>query len=231
MTRSRKRKLRRIAAAMGLPFSTLLAGAGPAMAQEQPQAAQSGRLEEVLVTATKREEDLQDVPLQVTALSTETLEDLHVNEFADYVKYLPNVSMQTFGPGFSQVSMRGVASGEVGNHSASLPTVGIYLDEQPITTIQGALDVHIYDIARVEALGGPQGTLYGASSQSGTLRIITNKPNPAGFSAAYDLEGNAVDGAGGYMAQGYVNVPVGSAAAVRLVGYMEIGRASCRERV
>ena len=71
--------------------------------------------------------------------------------------------------------MRGVASGDDGNHSGSLPSVGMYLDEQPITTIQGALDVHLYDIARVEALAGPQGTLYGASSQAGTIRIITQQ--------------------------------------------------------
>jgi iron complex outermembrane recepter protein len=74
--------------------------------------------------------------------------------------------------------MRGVASGGDGNHSGPLPSVGIYVDEQPITTIQGAIDVHPYDIERVEALAGPQGTLYGASSQAGTLRIITNKPDP-----------------------------------------------------
>ena len=103
------------------------------------------------------------------------------------------MSYQTFGPGFAAVYMRGVASGGDGNHSGSLPSVGIYLDEQPITTIQGALDVHLYDIARVEALAGPQGTLYGASSQAGTIRIITNKPDPTGFKAGYDLEGNTVD--------------------------------------
>ena len=73
--------------------------------------------------------------------------------------------------------MRGVASGGDGNHSGSQPSVGIYLDEQPITTIQGALDIQPYDIARVESLAGPQGTLYGASSQAGTIRIITNKPD------------------------------------------------------
>ena len=74
--------------------------------------------------------------------------------------------------------MRGAAAGDNGNHSGPQPGVGQYLDEQPITTIQGALDIHMYDIARVEALAGPQGTLYGASSQSGTIRIITNKPDP-----------------------------------------------------
>ena len=77
----------------------------------------------------------------------------------------------------ANVYFRGVASGENANHSASLPSVGTYLDEQPITTITGALDIHIFDIARVEALAGPQGTLYGASSQAGTIRIITNKPD------------------------------------------------------
>ena len=77
----------------------------------------------------------------------------------------------------SNVYFRGVASGENANHSASLPSVGTYLDEQPITTITGALDIHVFDIARVEALAGPQGTLYGASSQAGTVRIITNKPD------------------------------------------------------
>src|SRR5678810_799410 len=81
------------------------------------------------------------------------------------------------GPGFAQVYMRGVASGSNGNHSGPLPSVGMYLDEQPITTIQGALDINIYDVERVESLAGPQGTLYGASSQSGTIRIITNKPD------------------------------------------------------
>ena len=74
--------------------------------------------------------------------------------------------------------MRGVVSGADGNHSASQPSVGIYLDEQPITTIDGTLDIHVYDIARIEVLAGPQGTLYGASSEAGTIRIITNKPDP-----------------------------------------------------
>ena len=88
--------------------------------------------------------------------------------------------------------MRGVANGSNGNHSGPTPSVGQYLDEQPITTIQGSLDIHIYDIERVEMLAGPQGTLYGASSQAGTIRTITNKPDPTKFSASYDLKGNFV---------------------------------------
>ena len=98
--------------------------------------------------------------------------------------------------------MRGVSSGDVGNHSGPLPSVGVYLDEQPITTIQGALDIHVYDIERVEALAGPQGTLYGASSEAGTVRIITNKPDLSGFKAGYSLEGNTVRGESGLRRRG-----------------------------
>ena len=85
----------------------------------------------------------------------------------------------------------------------------MYLDEQPITTIQGNLDIHMYDMARVEALSGPQGTLYGASSQAGTIRLITNKPDLEAFSAGYGVEGNMVDGDDtGYVAEGFVNIPL-----------------------
>jgi iron complex outermembrane receptor protein len=223
MTRSRQRKLMRdsqrthpkfasapLAAAVAAVLST------PAMAQQTEE----GVLENVIVTAQKRTENLQEVPLSIQALGSERLEELHVKGFEDYVRYLPTVSYQTFGPGFAQVYMRGVASGGDGNHSGSLPSVGIYLDEQPITTIQGALDVQPYDVARVEALAGPQGTLYGASSQSGTIRIITNKPDASGFEAGYDLEGSTMtDGGDGYLAQGFVNVPLTPTAAVRLVGW------------
>ena len=113
------------------------------------------------------------------------------------------------GPGFSRAYMRGVASGESANHSGSAPSVGMYLDEQPVTTIGGALDIHLYDIARVEALAGPQGTLYGASSQAGTIRIITNKPDPAGSRRGYDLEANTIaHGDSGYIGEGFVNIPL-----------------------
>ena len=220
MTRSRQRKLKRgsgrkYLAAASVPLAAAVVAMSPTMAQER-----SDVLENVIVTAQKRAENVQDVPLSIQAFSTAALEQLHIVDFDDYVKHLPSVSYQTLGPGFAQVYMRGVASGGDGNHSGSLPSVGMYLDEQPITTIQGALDVHLYDIQRVEALAGPQGTLYGASSQAGTLRIITNKPDASGFSAGYDLEGNTVtDGGTGYLAQGFVNVPLASKAAVRLVGW------------
>ena len=178
-----------------------------------------GVLEQVIVTAQKRQEDLQDVPLSITALGTQKLEEMHVADFDDYAKLLPSLSYASFGPGFARVFFRGVSSGDNGNHSGPLPSVGMYLDEQPITTIQGALDVHIYDIARVEALAGPQGTLYGASSEAGTIRIITNKPDTTRFEAGYDLEGSMLDGEAGYVAEGFVNLPIGDKAAIRLVGW------------
>jgi outer membrane receptor protein involved in Fe transport len=196
----------------------MLTGAGAAFAQE----ADATRVEELVVTAQKREENLQRVPFSIQALSTTKLEELQVNDFDDFAKFLPSVSYKTFGPGFTSIYMRGVASGENSNHSGPLPSVGVYLDEQPVTTITGPLDIHIYDIARVEALAGPQGTLYGASSQAGTIRIITNKPDSTGFSASYDLEVNSVaHGDLGYVAEGHLNAPMGDRAAVRLVGWYD----------
>jgi iron complex outermembrane receptor protein len=182
----------------------------------------SGTLAEITVTAQKKVENLQDVPVSIQALDTQRLEQLHVDSFDDYVKYLPSVSFQSEGPGSAKIYMRGVSSGGDGVHSGSLPSVGVYLDEQPVTTIEGVLDIHMYDIARVEALAGPQGTLYGASSEAGTIRIITNKPELDVFKGGYDLQANDVKHGGvGYTAEGYVNIPIGSAAAIRLVGWYE----------
>lgn len=191
-----------------------------AYAQERTD---TGALEEIVVTAQKRVENLQDVPISVQALGTVKLEQLNVANFNDYVKYLPSVTYANDGgPGFAHIFMRGVASSSFVNHSGSLPSVGVYLDEQPVTTIQGPLDIHVYDIARVESLAGPQGTLYGASSQSGTIRIITNKPDLSGFKAAYDVQGNIVDHGGtGGVFEGFVNLPISPIAAVRLVGWVE----------
>lgn len=190
--------------------STMLTVAGPALAQ----------VDEITVTAQKRAESLQDVPIAITAFGTERLEELEVSGFDDYAKFIPSLSFQSTGPNSTTVYFRGVVSGGDGNHSASLPSVGVYLDEQPVTTILGFLPIHIYDIERVEGIAGPQGTLYGASAQSGVLRIITNKPDPGEFSAGYDLEVNAVQhGDIGYQFEGHVNQPLAENAAIRLVGY------------
>jgi outer membrane receptor protein involved in Fe transport len=224
MTRSRRRKIareeaKRFSRALlkSAPFASAMLVAWPSA-----HAQDNGSLEEVVVTAQKREENLQKVPVSITAIGTERLDQLQVTDFADYAKFLPSVAFQSLGPGQSAVYMRGIASGENSNHSGPLPSVGIYLDEQPITTITGALDLHIYDIARVEAIEGPQGTLYGASSQAGAIRIITNKPDPSAFKSSYALEGNMVESGGtGYLAEGMVNIPLSERAAIRLVGWKE----------
>jgi outer membrane receptor protein involved in Fe transport len=199
--------------------SALIAGGGAVYAADSTD---TSTLEEVVVTAQKRTEDLQKVPISLQVLSSETLEQHQVSNFDDYAKLLPSVSFQSFGPGQSQLYFRGIASGEDGLHAGSLPATGVYLDEIPVTTIGNTLDVHVYDIARVEALAGPQGTLYGASSLSGTLRIITNKPDPTAFSAGYDVKADKFGkGNGGGEFEGYVNIPLTEHMAVRLVGFYD----------
>ena len=203
--------------------------APPAAGAQQAQSPQEApTLDTITVTAQKREENLQKVPISIQAIGTEELERHDVAAFNDYAKLIPSVSFGTAGggvfsgPGFLQVYMRGVASGGDGNHSGSQPSVGVYLDEQPITANTGSLDIHMYDIARVEALAGPQGTLYGASSQAGTLRIITNKPDPTAFAASASGEVSVIDGGGiGNVLEGMVNLPVNDHTAVRLVGWQK----------
>jgi iron complex outermembrane recepter protein len=229
MTRSRKRKLARTRTNTRTAWarspltcaltSALLAGGGMAHAADTSEA---NTLEEVVVTAQKRSEDMQKVPISLQVLSGQELEQHEVTSFDDYAKLLPSVSFQSLGPGQSQLYFRGISSGADGLHAGSLPATGVYLDETPVTTIGNSLDVHVYDIARVEALAGPQGTLYGASSLSGTLRIITNKPDPSAFSASYDVKADKYgDGNGGGEFEGYLNIPLAANAAVRLVGYYD----------
>jgi iron complex outermembrane recepter protein len=207
-------------ALVSLFASTMLAN-GPAYAQAAPaDTATSG--DEIIVTAQKREENLQNVPISIQALGNKKLDQLNVADFNDFAALLPSVAFQTSQPGTAKIYMRGVASGGDGNHSGPLPSVGVYLDEQPVTTIDGALDIHIYDMARIESLAGPQGTLYGASSEAGTIRIITNKPSTAGFEGRVDAEVNSVThgGIGGKL-EGMINAPLGDRAALRVVGWYQ----------
>jgi iron complex outermembrane receptor protein len=221
-------------ALLGLLASTALASAGAAAAQGTQDtgnappppattpAADTSDKDGIVITATKRSENLQDVPISVQALGTRRLEELNVSNFNDYTKLTPSVSFQTGTPGSANVYIRGVASGGDGNHSGSLPSVGVYLDEQPVTTIGGTVDVHIYDIARIEVLRGPQGTLYGASSEAGTIRIITNKPDPNNFYGGANAELNSVRHGGiGGKAEGFFNAPLGPKAALRVVGWYQ----------
>lgn len=235
MSRSRRRKLARTRAGAreraawvagpltsAVLVSTALAAPAPVSGPTPDGGDGSGTLQEVVVTAQKRAEDLQQVPITITVLNNETLAEHQVRSFDDYAKLIPNLSFQSFGPGQAQLYFRGITSGQDGVHSGSLPSTGLYLDDIPVTTIGNSLDLHTYDMERVEALAGPQGTLYGASSLSGTLRLITNKPDPTKFSAGYDLDADKYGrGDGGGIAQGFVNFPLGDSAAIRLVGYYD----------
>ena len=214
---------------LGLLASTALST--PAFAQTEPttQVAQDGDQPdqtEIVITATKREENLQNVPMSVQAIGTRRLDQLNISNFEDYTKQLPSVSYLTTQPGVTTVYMRGVSAAggtnAEGNHSGPLPQVGTYLDEQPVTTIGGTLDVHIYDIARIESLAGPQGTLYGASSEAGTIRIITNKPELGVTSGRVDAEINSVahGGIGGNL-EGMINLPIAPRIAFRAVAFYE----------
>ena len=197
--------------------STCLVSARAALAQAAPEeAADTG---EIIVTASKRNENIQKVPISVQALSAELLSQRQVANLDDYSKLLPSVSFQTYGPSQSDISIRGVSTGGINLPGGQLPTVGVYIGETPVSTIGNMLDVHTYDM-NIEVLSGPQGTLYGASSLAGTLKLIPNKPDPSKTSAAYSFGLNKFGkGNVGGSAEGYLNLPLGENAAVRAVGW------------
>ena len=206
---------RMASAALLVSVSTLASG------QALADAAPSDNTE-IVVTATKRSESLQNVPISITAMGGEQLAQHQVAGFDDYAKMLPSLSYQSFGPGQSQMNMRGISTGGDGLAIGPLPTVGLYLDETPLTTIGSSVDVHVYDMARVEALSGPQGTLYGASSLAGTLRLIPNKPVIGKWEGGLDVEGNAYGhGGAGTKLEGFVNVPINERAALRVSAYYQ----------
>lgn len=184
-----------------------------------PVAAQ--QLEEVVVTATKRTESIQDVPMAVSVLNGQQLEELNITDMEDYVAMLPNVSYTSLGPGDGNVYIRGISSGGESTLGAN-PSVAVYLDEQPVTAVGSYMNPHIYDVQRIEVLAGPQGTLFGANAQSGALRIITNQPDPTArefgvnFGALTPKSGDV-----GFTAEGFANIPLSDRAAIRLVGFVK----------
>jgi len=135
---------------------------------------------EIIVTAQRRSENMQDVPIQIQALTGETLTQLHVTTFDDYIKYLPNVTSANNGPGQNEVFMRGLSAGSQpsqGSGSTGLwPNVAIYLDNQSGQLPGRNLDIYAADLNRIEVLEGPQGTLFGAGAEAGVIRYITNEP-------------------------------------------------------
>ena len=222
MRQHRSSNLKALRTKAPLTAAICLALSPAVFAQDQQADAEEKKavLDTVTVTAQKRTENLQVVPISIQVLGNQKLTDNNVTDFEDYAKLIPSLTYQEGEGGSKTPYFRGVVSGGDGNHSGSMPSVGVYLDEQPVTTIGGILPIHIYDIERIEALAGPQGTLYGASSQSGTLKIITNKPDASAFAAGYALELNTVESGGtGYLAEGYINYPFSDNTAIRLVAW------------
>ncbi|WP_218310559.1 TonB-dependent receptor [Alteromonas antoniana] len=182
------------------------------------------KIETIEVTATKRTESIQDVPVSVTALDGKALENLGIDNFQDYVEFLPNVVFQGTGPGQNEIYIRGAATTQsnimLSSVQALQPSVAFYVDEQPVSMAGRNLDVYATDVQRVEVLPGPQGTLFGASSQAGTVRLITNKPDHSGFSAGFDTSISFTKGGDMSNAvEAYFNMAVTDDMAVRVAAY------------
>jgi iron complex outermembrane recepter protein len=196
-----------------------------AVAQDADEA-DSRRLKTVTVTATKRSESAQSIPVAVNALGEQELESLGVKNFTDYLIQLPGVTAGGSGPGQNTIYIRGLASTTPNLTTAGVaglaPNVAFYLDEQPLAQPGRNLDVYAADLERVEVLSGPQGTLFGASSQAGTVRLITNKPDFSGFDASLKASTSFTEG--GEMSNSVevmLNVPVTDKFALRGVVYTD----------
>ena len=213
MTKHIKNNPKFIVKPLALAIAVTATGGQIALAQEQMA------IEEIIVSATRRNESVQDVPISIDVLGEGELENNGVGDLEDFAHLIASLNYVTLGPGTGNVYMRGISSGGESLLGAS-PNVAVYMDEQPVTAVGSFLNPHIYDVARIETLAGPQGTLYGANSQAGSIRFITNKPTPGVFSAGYDVEFNSVaKGDTGNVLEGFVNIPIGDTAAIRLVGY------------
>ncbi|MXP29645.1 TonB-dependent receptor [Porphyrobacter algicida] len=221
-----------LAAAIATPAMAQTVNSQPAQAAANAPGTQAqgkirkGGVQTIVVTAQKRTQDLQDVPISVQALGEEGLEQLNVNTFKDYLKQLPSVTAGGSGPGQSTIYIRGLASTTPNLTTAGVaglaPNVSLYLDDQPLSQPGRNLDVYAADLARIEVLAGPQGTLFGASSQAGVVRLITNEPKLGVF------EGRVTGGVSftkhGDMSEkatAVLNVPVTDSLAVRGVVYLD----------
>lgn len=190
------------------------------------QSVAHAQVDEIVVTATKRAENAQDVPVAVQAMGSEQLKQLRVDQFTDYLTQMPSVTSGGGGPGQSTIYIRGVASTTpnlvVAGIAGLAPNVALYLDDQPLSQPGRNLDVYATDLERIEVLPGPQGTLFGASSQAGTVRLITNKPKLGKFEAFANSGVSTTEGGkASYKIEGGINIPVGEHAALRVVGFYD----------
>src|ERR1700723_3500933 len=184
--------------------------------------ASSDTLAEVIVTARKRAENLQDVPISIDVYTSKDLQNLGISQFEDYATMTPSISFVSAGPGTQTFVMRGVSDGSNPNYANTAPTAFL-VDDMSMNFYGTTPDLHLYDIERIEVLNGPQGTTFGAGAMAGALRFITNKPDPNAFSAGIDPDAGRIDGGthNGTI-EGFVNIPlIDDWTAVRLSGFSD----------
>ncbi len=175
-------------------------------------------IDEIVVTATKRAMSIQDLSQSITALTEDDIQRQGLDSMEDLIKSIPSMTLAADLPGRNKIVFRGMNTGA--NEYRTDSSAAIYLDEIPMTAISQQLSPRLVDIERIEALPGPQGTLFGASSQAGTLRYITNKPSTDGFSGAVDLAVSTTEGGDeSYDISAHLNIPVSDNFAIRVVGY------------
>lgn len=208
-------------------FIALAASSSVAAPQQDPQqeeAENTTAIETINVTATKRTTNIQQTPTAVQAMSDKDLKEQNIGNFDDYAQYVPNVSTGGRGPGQNSVFIRGMSIQPItvmlSGAQGTMPNVALYIDEQPVTAPGRNLDVYATDLQRIEVLPGPQGTLFGASSQAGTIRYITKKPvmgvMEAGFTAGFE---SMPEGEMSSTSEAYINIPVTNDFAVRAAIY------------
>jgi iron complex outermembrane recepter protein len=205
-----------VAVAAALYGASAMHGA-PALAAA---AGAADALEEITVTARKRTENLQDVPQSINVFTSKDLENLQISRFEDYAMKSPSVSFISTGPATQMFFMRGVSDGSNPN-VVNTSSTGFFVDDMSMSFYGTIPDLHQYDISQIEVLNGPQGTLFGAGSMSGAIRLTTAKPDPNAFSAGVDVDGGKIK-SGGFNSvyEGYVNLPiVAGKSAVRISVY------------
>ena len=177
--------------------------------------------EVIVVTATKREQSLQEVPFSINAQTAEDIRNTGAGSIEDIARNVAGLNIQNLGPGQSQVSIRGVSAGQIVRDQPGVKEqVGVYLDESVISLSLFTPDFDLYDLNRVETLRGPQGTLFGSGSIGGTIRYITNQPTIGEYEAEAEFEVNSVeDGEIGGHLKGMANFPIGETAALRIAAY------------
>ncbi len=202
-------------------ISIALLGSAAALALTAGAAYAQEASDEIIVTATKRAQSLQDVPFSVNAQTQDDILKTGSQNLEDLSRNIAGLSIQNLGPGQSQVGSRGVSAGQIVRDQPGVKEqVGIYLDESVISLSLFTPDLDLFDLNRVETLRGPQGTLFGSGSIGGTIRYITNQPTLGETSGLIEGNVNLIDGGdvGGH-GKGMINVPLGDKAAFRLVGY------------